>query len=652
MAPWAVRVSPRPRRPFSRATPGANFEDGFTLLQWTVIPRQGVLSDDTGERHIEPKVMEVLVYLAGRAGEVVTREELLDNVWSKMVVGDEALSRAVSLLRQHLQDDSRQFIQTVPRRGYRLIPSPKQFPRTTTDVTGTPVPVEAPSRRYWWRYLAGAAAVLVLGIVIRQATVSTATDPWLQAAQAGRPISVAVFPLSRQGQIPDDQAFVAESLADEIIVALSNIEGVRVVKRSASRTAGELAEGLDVDAIIEGSVRWQLDRALITLHLASARDGYQIWSQSFEADLKDVFYVQEAISSAVVAELERSLGRKLRHRGPIRSSHIPDPEAYELFLRGRVLFQQRGETAIRKSIERFGEAIAVDPNFARAHLAFAQACVILPSESDEPETTMFGRAEAALAKAQVLDPALGAEVRGTRGYIATRQLRWIDAHEDFQYALEHAPENATIHYWFSQFLSRAGHNARALEHAKIARELDTLSPAINTRLAVAYMWVNDQHAAARHWAIGDELGFRGNEALRGFWLAKVLWLVRAGDAGGAKEALAHHQEQLGLPVGPVLPIIDAFLNPQLRDQAAIAARRAVEGKAIAIRLQWYMWVILREMDAAYAAFYALEATPDEIALEFLFARETDRFRADPRFEQLAEHIGLTAYWDVYGDPDL
>ncbi len=127
--------------------------------------------------------------------------------------------------------------------------------------------------------------------------------------------------------------------------------------------------------------------------------------------------------------------------------------------------------------------------------------------------------------------------------------------------------------------------------------------------------------------------------------------MRAGDAGGAKEALAHHQQQLGLPVEPVLPIIDAFLNPQLRDQAALAARRAVEGKAVAIRLQWYMWVILGEMDAAYAAFYALEATPDEIALEFLFAREADGFRVDPRFEQLAEHIGLTAYWDVYGDPD-
>ncbi len=102
-----------------------NLEAGFTLVQWTVIPRQGVLRDDAGERRIEPKMMEVLVYLAEHAGDVVTRDELLENVWTGTVVGDEALSRVVSLLRKLLDDDTRQpiFIQTIPRRGYRLIPT-------------------------------------------------------------------------------------------------------------------------------------------------------------------------------------------------------------------------------------------------------------------------------------------------------------------------------------------------------------------------------------------------------------------------------------------------------------------------------------------------------------------------------------------------
>ncbi len=628
-----------------------NLEAGFTLVQWTVIPRQGVLRDGAGERRIEPKLMEVLVYLAEHAGDVVTRDELLDNVWSGMVVGDEALSRVVSLLRSHLDDDPRQpiFIQTIPRRGYRLIPTPDQRPSITAEAPSVAVPHVVARQSNWWRYLAGAAVMLVLGIVIWRATVSIDTDPWLEAARVGRPINVAVFPLSTQGPIPDERAFVAESLADEIIVALSHIEDVRVA-RSSSRSVEELADSLDLDAIIEGSVRWQLDRALITLHLTSARDGFQIWSQSFESDLKDVFYVQDAISSAVVAELERSLGRKLHQRGPIRSSHIPDPEAYELFLRGRLLWQQHGETALLESIKRFSEAIALDPNFARAHLKLAQAYMVLPPYSDESETKMFGRAEVALARAEALDPALAAEVRGTHAHIASRRLRWIEAREDFQFAVEHAPENAEIHRWFSEFLLGVGHSALALEHAKIAHELDTLSPVINAQLAVAYMWADDQDAASRQWAIVDELGFRGTEEFAGFWRNYLYWLVREGDAAGAKEALGHHQEQLGLLAEPVLPLIDAFLDPQLLDQAALTARRAVEEGMITNDLQLPMWILLDELDAAYTSFHVLEATPWDINLPFLFVPESDRFRADPRFEQHARHIGLDVYWKRYGGP--
>ncbi|MEE9253638.1 MAG: hypothetical protein V3U43_01765, partial [Pseudomonadales bacterium] len=286
--------------------------------------------------------------------------------------------------------------------------------------------------------------------------------------------------------------------------------------------------------------------------------------------------------------------------------------------------------------------------FARAHLALAQAYMILPPYSDESETKMFGQAEVALERAEALDPALGAEVRGTRGHIASRQLRWIEAHEDFQYAVEHAPEKAEIHSWFSEFLGGVGHNVLALEHAKIAREVDALSPAINARLAVAYMWVDDQDAATRQWAIVDELGFRGTEAFAGFWQTYLLWLLRQGDAAGARQALSYYQQQAGLPVEQVLPLINAFLDPRLRDQAAQAARRAVAAKMIASALQLPMWILLDEMDAA---FHALEATPWNLSLPFLFAHESDHFRADPRFEQLAERIGLTAYWREYGWPD-
>ena len=637
-----------------------NLEAGFTLVQWTVIARQGVLRDGAVEKRIEPKMMEVLVYLAEHAGDVVTRDDLLENVWSGMVVGDEALSRAVSLLRRHLEDDPRQpiFIQTIPRRGYRLIATPEPLAVEPAATPSTPPPVAAAPQRNWWRYLAGAAVMLALGVVIWRVMVSTNDDPWLEAKLTGRPISVAVLPFSIGGQLPEEHAYVAESFPDEIIVALSDFTEVRVVARGSSFAAGAaprdvvaLGKTLDVDAVIEGSVLWQGNRARINIHLDSARDGYQIGVQSFESDLKDVFYVQDMISATVVAELERSLGRKLTRRGPLRSSRIPDAHAYELFLRGRRQWKQRGETPLRRSIELFGEAIVIDPDYARAHLALAQAYVDLPAYTDELESEMLSRAEVSLAKAEARDPALNAEVTGIRGHIASRQLRWAEAHRQFQFALERVPEDAELHNRYSQFLARVGRKDLALTHAKIARELDALSPAINARLAVAYLWVDDHESAMGQWAIGDELGFRGSDALSAYWLARVLQLVRERDIPAAREALATHQRQAGLPVDPVLPLIEAFIDPTLRERARQAARPVIAAEMIPLSVQWPTWIMLDDIDAAYEIFHALEPTPWDLALEFMFARESASFRADPRFAEHAEHIGLTAYWDEYGGPE-
>jgi DNA-binding winged helix-turn-helix (wHTH) protein/TolB-like protein/tetratricopeptide (TPR) repeat protein len=601
-----------------------DLEAGFTLVRWTVIPRQGVLRDANGERRIEPKVMEVLVYLAEHAGDVVTRDELLENVWAGMVVGDEALSRAVSLLRTHLEDDPRQpsFIQTVPRRGYRLIPSPTPLPTKAPETSDEPVAPSRTAEGNWWRYLAGASVMLVLGIVIWQVMISTGLSPWRDAERAGRPISVAVLPLTRQGPIPEERGFVAESLPDEIIGALANFEDVRVMARSSARNVDDLADTFDVDAMIEGSVSWQRDRARINLHLVNTHDGDVLWSQTFESDLKDVFFVQDTITPAVVKEFEQRLGRRLSRRGPMTSSHIPDPEAYELFLRGRLLWKQHGETSLRRSIDHFREAIAVDPDFARAHLALAQAYVILPPYSDESETKMFRQADI-----------------------------WIDAQKHFEYAVEHAPENPELHGWFSEFLSRVGYKRLALEHAKTAQELDTLSPEVNLRLALAYLWLDDQKAASRQWAIGDELGFQGTFFFAGYWRAYLLLHVRQGDAAGAKKALRQHQEAAGLPVEPVLPLIDAFVDPRMRERAIEAAAAAVEAGMVQNALILPMWILLGDMDEAYASFYEMEDTPWDLNLPFLYARESAGFRADPRFTKLANDIGLDVYWEHYGAPD-
>lgn len=288
-----------------------DLRQGFRLGDCAVWPEQGCIMGPDGLEHVEPKVMEVLLYLAHHPGRVVPRGELIKGVWGGNVVTDEVLSRCISLLRQHLDDDPRDpaFVQTVPKRGYQLI---------------VPVIPARPNRKLAGLLAYGGLAISLtaLGTYTLHGLGWLPELHWLnianhQQTMQARSIesqefelsSVAVLPFSNLGDAADSDYFT-DGLSEELIIALSRVEGLRVAARRSSFAFKDsqedvrvIGEKLEVDAVLEGTVRKEGAQIRITAQLIDTSNGYQVWSQSYDGAMKDVFAVQGALAEAITESL-------------------------------------------------------------------------------------------------------------------------------------------------------------------------------------------------------------------------------------------------------------------------------------------------------------------------------------------------------------
>ena len=644
---------------------------GFQLGEWSVHPDQGLLVGVKGELHLEPKVMEVLIYLAERQDQVVRRDDLINDVWHGTFVSDEVLSRAISLLRTCLGDDrmTPYYIQTLPKVGYRLL------------MEVTPLAVAEPEQESESRFalkdnpalkpvLAIAAAVIIIVSIVFWSTNEIVVDPrspaafatiaeWFdflaeEKAGAEGVTSIAVLPFENLSE-NDNSTYFSEGLTDELTMSLSKVKGLKVVARRSSYsfknrnddvpTIGKL---LHADAIFEGTIRRVGDQLRINAQLCAVSDGYLMWSGLFERNVSDVFDVQEEIATAVI-EAMREHFEDGSLQTPLVNQAPPDIEAYQLYLMsGNFLWNLRGNEPLRQSIELYRQALAIDPNFSRAAIGLAKSLVVLPFYSTEPMEPMFQQALEALAGHTFTDRRDLGEVESIHGIIAFHRWQWIKSEEHFRNALEFAPDSPNIYMWYSQLLSWVGRNRDGLEAAIRARDLDEISPVVNNRLAIAYLWTNDNLRAAEQFAVSAQLGFRN--AINPGYMIFLLRLQRFNEIKAIMAAI--HQ---GFPNPPLWLIEDSdtLFHPENRDaalQAAIQAKQ--EGSFSMPPIEFGLWILVGGIDQAYETFSLMqEIAPQYLQMEFIFSKEGTEFRQDSRFEQLAEDIGLREYWDIYGGPD-
>jgi eukaryotic-like serine/threonine-protein kinase len=324
---------------------------------------------------------------------------------------------------------------------------------------------------------------------------------WLKPPGVAPLASAAVLPfvdLSPQ----KDQEYFSDGLTDELITTLSQVPGLRVAARTSSfqfkgrsPDVHEVGRKLDVGAVLEGSVRKSGNRLRVSTQLISVKDGYQLWSESYDRDLADVFAVQEDVARSIVAALRVRLA-------PARDSALAvrltgDLQAYDLYLKGRFAWNQRTGPALRDAVRYLEQAVARDSTFARAWAGLADAYIlVVPYAGGTPADT-WRKAQAAANKALSLD-STSAEAYTSLGYgEMVYGWDWPAAEASFQRAIAADPNYATGHHWYGDFLAGRGRLDESLAQMRRAHELDPLSRQIGVEWGwVSYLMHRNDEAAA------------------------------------------------------------------------------------------------------------------------------------------------------------
>ncbi len=434
--------------------------------------------------------LKILVLLLERPGTVVTREELRRTLWpdGTFVEFDRSLNAAINRLRAALGDSAEnpRFVETVSHRGYRFIATvdgppgslEKQLSPPTATVRVTEVRKLAP------RTIVMTAAVLLLALLF-----ALNLGGWKERVLKTRSHtirSIAVLPLENLSR-DAEQEYFADGLTEELITELSKIEAVKVISRTSvmhykgrRKTLPEIARELNVDGIVEGSVERSGERVRITAQLIEARTDTHLWGESYERDLRNVIEVQDEVARAIAEQIHTKLTpEQSMHLAGARAEGTQNPEAYDLYLKGRYYWNKRTAADLETAISYFNQAIAKDPGYAWAYSGLAEAYGLLPSFGGAPSEN-YPKSNAAARKALELDATL-ARPHAVLGF-SEMVYEWDFAggEAEFKKAFELDPNDATAHQWHANILAEMGWREQdALVEINLAHQLDPLSSIIS-----------------------------------------------------------------------------------------------------------------------------------------------------------------------------
>jgi len=492
---------------------------------------------------LQPKSFLVLRALLEVPGEMVTRDELKTRLWPEntFVEFEASLNVAVRRLREALSDEAQDptYVETVPKHGYRFIGTVELVAAAPTvslrpelvpvdgqsDLSLPPIlpPVVTPGRRLW-KVLFPAIALLLIALAAAMFWWKRIPTPSRQPLAS----SIAVLPFADMSP-EENQQYFSDGLAEELLNHLAKTPGLRVAARTSSfqfrdKSADPAAIGkkLDVAAILEGSVRKEGKRVRISAELVKADDGFQLWSNTYDRDLNDVFAVQDDIARAITGEL------KLRLLNA-RSSDVPQrgisPEAYNAYLQGRYFYERRTHDDLNRAYDYFQQAVKLDPNYARAWSALAWVLIARAENAEGPSFEQGYRdGRTAAERALQLDPGL-AEAHAAIGRIKRGfDWDWAGADAAFQKALALEPQNSVVLLGASSLEASLGRFEDAVALNRRAVEIDPLSVVAHVSLGMHAYYAGRQDVATDAFQKSLAISPEGPEA---HYLLGLVYLARS-----------------------------------------------------------------------------------------------------------------------------
>ncbi|SEI45169.1 winged helix-turn-helix domain-containing tetratricopeptide repeat protein [Frateuria terrea] len=520
----------------------------YEFGRFVLAPAEKRLLRDGKVVSLTPKAFDTLVLLVGNQGRLIEKDELLKTLWPHRVVEEVALAHNVSQLRKALGDtaEAPRFIETVPKRGYRFVAAvqeryeQQEAPLAVGVESGKPVSTV-------WHYLPSRAAVVAAFAAVLLLASGTAAyfylSPTAEPVEGVPPAihSLAVLPFENLSGDKEQQYF-ADGMTDELITELGTIGSLRVVSRtSAMRYKGthkplrDIADELQVDAVVEGTILRSGHRVRINAQLIAATSDRHLWAQSYERDLRDVLALQDHVSRDIAAIIGVKL--TLQQRAVLSGGRAIDPEAHDDYLRGRAVNPEahddylRGRywssgipterfasgDDLRRGLDYFRKAIAIDPDYAPAYAGVADAYRSLAGGSLTFKEAL-PKARAAAVKALQLDPSL-AEAHQALAGVNLYLGDWPGAEREFRQALALNPNYALAHEGYAAYLASMGKLDEAVKQDERAVDLDPFSIDANANLGITLYLARRYDDAMRQFQRGLEM--HPNLGLWNFFMAYV-----------------------------------------------------------------------------------------------------------------------------------
>jgi TolB-like protein/DNA-binding winged helix-turn-helix (wHTH) protein len=450
------------------------------------------LRHDGSKIKLQEMPFQVLAILLEHPGELVTREEFRQRLWPSdtFVDFEHSINTAVKKLREALQDDPDRprYIETLPKLGYRFIAPLSQVqiePEAAAHLVpnhsdvSPPVP---PLRMRFRSYGVLVGAMLLVGVLLIGLNVGGVRDRlWRQRSfRSGLSLqinSLAVLPLQNLSNDPDQEYF-ADGLTDALITDLGKVSGLRVISRTSamsykktSKPLPQIARELNVDAFVEGTVLRSGNQIRVTVQLVRASPEEHLWSERYERDVADVISLEKQLAVAIAHEITGHLSTA--EETALSTNRTTNPKAYDAYLRGRYLWNDRTQQAASGAGAYFEQALREDPNFALAYSGLADYYTVSwGSWVDVPRGETYAR------KAVELRPEL-AETHASLGISAQYRCNFPEAGKELKRAVELNPNYAMGHHWYAIHLFTLGRLNDALAENDRARRLDPFSLPIN-----------------------------------------------------------------------------------------------------------------------------------------------------------------------------
>jgi DNA-binding winged helix-turn-helix (wHTH) protein/TolB-like protein/Flp pilus assembly protein TadD len=642
---------------------------------------------------LSPKVFETLLVLVEHSGHVLEKDKLMRTLWPDSFVEESSLMQNISLLRKALgEGGEQQFIETVPKHGYRFVAPVKVLEVNNngsateelvlTQQTETAVVIEdeehdeeaaddkqhlsnelpiethpalsesqVDHKGYKLSHLGGAAflllAILIGGVYFWRAKTFERKDT-LGISVEGRARSLAVLPFKPLGSESNDE-YLGLGVADALIIKLSNFDQFSVRPTSSvikyaghEYDAQSVGKELGVETVLGGTLQRAGERVRVTVTLLSIRDGKMLWSAKFDERFTDIFALQDSISERVANVLQLQLAQGKQSQ--LNKRFTENAEAYRYYTMGLYFWNKRTKEGLRKAIDYFQKAIETDPNYALAYAMLADTYhLTLYYDYDIlPPMEALSKAEDLVVRALELDDTL-AEAHATMGSVRNYKKDFAGARQSYKRAIELNPNSIVAHYRYAFALLAMLELKEAIREMQSAQELDPVSPTINTTLAACFTYTGQYDEAIRYSKMALEIDPQFGWARANLGEAYE-WKTMYEEASTEYRKLTEQQGfQLYGKLG--LASVNARLGRPLEAQRLLAeVENQFKSDEAFTELPFQIALIHSELGENDEAFVWLErAIKSRRARRFdlRYSHQLNALKNDPRYEQILRRYEYT-----------